>query len=147
MARANRLRGWATALAVSLTLSVAGCGAGKHPVRGTVTLENDTPLTRGLVIFERVDGGPPVTARGDIQADGRYELSTERAGDGVPPGRYKVAINPLDTSDVPDELKALPFDVKYLNLSTSGLECEVKSGVNEYPIKLSRPTEARRQRR
>jgi hypothetical protein len=147
MAQTNRLRGWATALAVSLTLSVAGCGSGKHPVRGSVTLENGAPLTRGLVIFERVDGGPPVTARGDIQADGRYELSTEKTGDGVPPGRYKVSINPLDTSDAPDELKALPFDARYLNLNTSGLECEVKSGVNEYPIKLSRPSEARRQRR
>jgi hypothetical protein len=50
-----------------------------------------------------------------------------------------VAINPLDTSDVPDEKKALPFDVKYLNHNKSGLGCEVKSGVNEYPIKLSRP--------
>jgi hypothetical protein len=145
--RTNRSRWWATALAVGLTLSFGGCGSGKYPVRGTVTLEDGSPLTRGLVIFERVDGGPPVTARGNVQADGRYELSTERPGDGAPPGRYKVAINPLDTSDVPDEHKALPFDVKYLNLSTSGLECEVQAGVNEYRIKLSRPAGKRGQRR
>jgi hypothetical protein len=117
-----------------------------YPVRGTVTLEDGTPLTRGLVIFERVDGGPPVTARGNIQEDGRYELSTERPGDGAPPGLYKVAINPLDTSDVPDEQKALPFDVKYLNLSKSGLQCEVKPGENDCPIKLS-PPEGRGKRR
>jgi hypothetical protein len=110
-----------------------------YPVQGTVTLENGTPLTRGLVIFERVEGGAPLTARGYIQEDGRYQLSTEKTGDGVPPGRYKVAINPLDTSDVPDEKKVLPFDIKYLNLKTSELECEVKSEPNEYPIKLSGP--------
>jgi len=109
-----------------------------YPVRGTVTLADGTPLSRGLVIFERVDGGPPLTARGNLQADGRYELSTERPGDGAPPGRYKVAINPLDTSDVPDEQKKLPFDVKYLSLKTSGLEFEVKPGANEYLIKLDR---------
>jgi hypothetical protein len=138
MAHTNRPRWWVAALAVGLTLSVSGCGPGMHPVRGTVSLENGTPLTRGLVIFERVDGGPPLTARGNIQPDGRYELSTERPGDGAPAGRYKVAINPLDTSDVPDEQKKLPFDLKYLNLKTSGLEFEVKPGVNEYLIKLDK---------
>jgi hypothetical protein len=115
-----------------------------YPVRGTVTLEDGTPLTRGLVIFERVDGGRPLTARGDIQAGGRYELCTERPGDGAPPGRYKVSINPLDTSDVPDEQKKLPFDVKYLSLKTSGLEYEVKPGVNEYAIKLSKDPRTKR---
>src|ERR1041384_6176679 len=113
MAQTSRPRWWVAALAVCLTLSLAGCGSKKYPVRGTVTLEDGTPLTRGLVIFERVEGGPPLTARGNVLPDGRYELSTEKPGDGVPPGRYKVAINPLDTSDVPDEQKALPFDIKY----------------------------------
>jgi hypothetical protein len=110
-----------------------------HPVRGAVTLEDGTPVTRGLVIFERVDGGPPLTARGDIQPDGRYELSTEAPGDGVAAGRYRVSINPLDTSDVPDEQKTLPFDVKYLSQKTSGLEFEVKPGATDYPIRLAPP--------
>jgi len=139
MARTDRP--WlAAALAAGLALSVVGCGSGKYPVRGTVTLENGTTLTKGLVIFERFDGGPPLTARGNIQADGRYELSTERPGDGAPVGRYKVVINPLDTSDVPDEQKVLPFDGKYLNLATSGLEYEVKAEANEHPIKLAAPS-------
>jgi hypothetical protein len=115
-----------------------------HPVRGTVTLEDGTPLAKGLVIFERFDGGPALTARGDIGPDGRYELSTEKTGDGVPPGKYRVSINPLDTSDTPDEQKVLPFDVKYLNLKTSGLEYEVKAGVNEFPIRLAPPAKGAR---
>jgi hypothetical protein len=147
MARFNRPRCWATALALCLVLGVGGCGSGKYPVRGTVTLEDGTPLTRGLVIFERVGEGRPMTARGNIQADGRYELSTDKPGDGAPPGLYKVVINPLDTSDVPDEKKILPFDLKYLNLRSSGLECEVKPGVNEYPIKLLRGAQSRKQRK
>lgn len=119
--------------------SIVGCAGGKHPVRGTVTLESGTPLTKGLVVFERVEGGAAITARGDIQSDGRYELSTDKPGDGVPPGKYKVLINPLDLSDIPDEQKQLPFDVKYMKFETSGLECEVKAGGTDYPIRLTAP--------
>ena len=122
-----------------LLIASAGCGPGKYPVRGVVTLDDGTPLTKGLVVFERVDGGPPLTARGNVGADGHYELSTDKPGDGVPLGKYKVLVNPLDLSDVPDEEKKLPFDLKYLKFETSGLECEVKAGANDYPIKLSRP--------
>jgi hypothetical protein len=119
-------------------LALAGC-AGKYPVRGTVTLADGSPLPKGLVVFERVDGGPPLTARGNVGPDGRYELSTDRPGDGVPPGRYKVLVNPLDPSDLPDEQKKLPFDVKYLAFRTSGLECEVPVGPEGFPVRLERP--------
>ena len=127
-----------------LLIALAGCSSGKHPVRGVVTLDDGSPLTKGLVVFERVEGGPPISARGDIGPNGRYELSTDKPGDGVPVGKYKVLINPLDSSDVPDEQKKLPFDMKYMKFETSGLECEVKAGGTDYPIKLSRPDAKRR---
>lgn len=133
------LRLMAPRVIVCFTIGIVGCGPKMHPARGTVTLEDGTPLNKGLVIFERVEGGPPLTARGNIQSDGRYELSTEKPGDGVPPGRYTVAINPLDNSDAPDEQKKLPFDIKYLNHKTSGLEYVVQAGPNDYPIRLLRP--------
>ena len=119
--------------------SALGCGAGKHPVRGTVALDDGTPVTKGLVVFERFDGGPPVSARGEISSNGSFELSTDRPGDGVPAGKYRVLINSMDLSDIPDEQKRLPYDIKYLKFESSGLEFEVKAGITEYPIKLSRP--------
>jgi hypothetical protein len=122
-----------------MLLALVGCGGGKQPVRGNVTLDDGSPLTKGMVVFERTDGGPPITARGEIQSDGRYELSTDKPSDGVPPGKYRVLINSLDLSDVPDEKKNLPFDIKYLKFETSGLAYEVKSGANDYAIKLDRP--------
>ena len=61
----------------------------------------------------------------------------------MPPGKYRVRINSMDLSEVPDEKKKLPYDVKYLNSESSGLEYEVKSGANEYPIKLARPRKGR----
>jgi hypothetical protein len=122
-----------------LVAALAGCGGGMYPVRGTVTYDDGTPVTKGLVVFERVSGGPAVTARGQIQPDGRYELSTDKPGDGVPVGKYRVLLNPLDLSDVPDEQRVLPFDIKYLKFETSGLEFEVKSGSNDFPIAVTRP--------
>ncbi len=129
---------------VVFALGLTGCGSRLYPVRGTVTLDDGTPLTKGLVVFERVDGGPAVTARGEVRPDGTYELSTSKPGDGVPAGRYKALVNPLELSDVPDEQKKLPFDVKYTKLATSGLEFEVKPGDNQFDIKLDRPHRGRR---
>src|SRR5262249_40025801 len=122
-----------------LVFGTAGCGTRLYPVRGTVTLEDGTPLTQGMVIFESNQKGAAVMARGEVKPDGSYQLSTYKPGDGVPPGKYRVRINPMDLSEVPDEKKNLPFDIKYTTLATSGLEYEVKPGPNEFLIKLDRP--------
>jgi hypothetical protein len=137
-------RGVGPAVALLLLLGAAGCEAGGklYPVGGNVTLDDGKPLTKGVVIFERTEGGPPVTARGEIKPDGSYQLSTYRPGDGVPPGKYRVLINPLDLSEVPDEEKQLPFDAKYLKFETSGLEYEVRPGSNNgFSFRLGRPKE------
>src|SRR5262245_36321904 len=119
------------AAALVLLVGAAGCGSRLYPVHGTVTLEDGTPLTRGMVIFEGNHEGVAVMARGEVQRDGSYQLSTHKPGDGVPAGKYRVHINPMDLSEVPDEKKNLPFDIKYLRFETSGLEYEVKAGPNE----------------
>jgi hypothetical protein len=121
-----------------LALFVAGCGRGMSPVHGIVTLDDGTPLTKGLVVFEGQADGKAVMARGEIKPDGTYQLGTVKAGDGAWPGKYRVLINPMDLSDLPDEQKHIPFDYKYMKYETSGLEFEVKPGSNEFPIKLDR---------
>ncbi len=132
---------WAVLAAV---FGAAGCGERLHPVHGKVTLEDGKPLTRGMVVCERREGGATVTARGEIKPDGTYQLGTDRPGGGAPPGRYRTLINPMDFTDVPDEQKNLPYDLKYLRFETSGLEFEVKSGSNEFPIRLERSNKGRR---
>ena len=126
------------ALAASLLLfAVAGCGSRLAQVKGTITLADGRPMTRGMVIFEKGEGEAAVMARGAIAPDGTYEMSTYKPGDGVPPGKYRVQINPIDLSDTPDEQKNLPFDAKYTKFDTSGLMYEVKPGPNLFDIKLS----------
>jgi hypothetical protein len=128
-------------IAALLLLSAGGCGERLYPVSGKVTLDDGKPLAKGLVIFEGLEGEKKVTARGDIQADGTYRLSTRRPGDGVPPGKYQVLISPRVDVDNPEPV---PFDNRYTDFKTSGLTYEVTSGSNEYPIQLSRAGKGRR---
>jgi hypothetical protein len=124
------------AVAVLCLAGAAGCGSGPHPVRGTVTLEDGTPVTGGMVTFETKDVEKPVTARGEIQPDGTYNLGTYKPGDGAPPGVYRVIVTPRAQS--PDLLPVkAPYDNRYTAFDSSGLEFEVKSGANEFPIRLA----------
>lgn len=111
-------------------------------MQGTVTLEDGKALTKGMVVFESADGTQ--MARGMVQSDGSYQLSTGKPGDGVKPGRYRVLVSALDMADVPDELKKLPFDIKYTRYRTSGLEFDVKAATNDIPIKLTRPQQRKK---
>jgi hypothetical protein len=124
------------AAALLLLLGAVGCGARPYPVRGTVTLEDGTPVTSGMVSFETKDVEKPITARGEIKPDGSYELGTYKPGDGALPGVYRVTVTPLaQNPDLPVPKPA--YDARYTSFDTSGLEFEVKAAANEYPIKLA----------
>ena len=68
----------------------AGCNGGPKmtPVTGKV-MYNGNPLEFGVVMFQPSSGQP---ARGDIQPDGTFTLSTYRLNDGVVLGKHKVRI-------------------------------------------------------
>jgi hypothetical protein len=128
------------AIAVSLLLlSTAGCGKRQYPVRGKVTFEDGSPLTKGMVVFESMEGGEAITARGDVQTDGSFQLSTHKPGDGVPAGKYRVLVAPRLNIDSPTPERDRPFDTRYSDFKTSGLEFEVQPGPNEYPIRVTKP--------
>jgi hypothetical protein len=119
-------------------LAAAGCGPRLYPVRGTVTYPDGQPVTEGLVVFESDGAAKPVTARGDIQADGRYQLGTFRPGDGVPPGKYRVLVAPKSDPNAVDRApKPPPFDPRYASFQTSGLAVEVAGGRADYPIQVA----------
>jgi hypothetical protein len=130
------------AVAFLLAFCAFGCGKGHKPVRGIVIFEDGQPLTKGIVVFESMQSNRPITARGEIQPDGSYQLGTDRPEDGVPSGKYRVLITPIVEN--PDAPEPLAFDKRYTGFQSSGLEFEVKSGTNEYPIKLARAGKPRR---
>jgi hypothetical protein len=65
-------------------------------------------------------------------------MSTIKTGDGVPPGKYKVQVNPPPMVNA-EAAFVSPFNAKYSNFATSGLEFEVKRGQkNEFPIQVTK---------
>ena len=67
---------------------LSGCSDAVQ-LRGTVTFEDGSPVGIGTVCF---DSGSSI-ARGDLQSDGTYRLSTVNPCDGMPPGSFKKVRN------------------------------------------------------
>src|SRR5439155_6667441 len=115
---------WPAGALVCLVLFAAsGCGgATLVPVSGTVTYKDGKPVTAGLVIFEPVS--QKISARGEIQADGSFQLGTHRDNDGALEGEYKVLVAP---PPLPEEGKRRrsPIHRKYQNLESTPLRFTV----------------------
>jgi hypothetical protein len=154
----SRLQYWfgqrGRALALSLlALWVTGCG-GEAVVEGTVTFNNE-PLRGGDVVFVPVEGG----GGGPFKinpADGTYRATK------LPVGKWKVGVVPIKslTPNVPPGMNfgppkdraplgrdkgapggdslAKPTTIpgRYHDPDNSGLEVEVKSGLNPFDISL-----------
>jgi hypothetical protein len=116
-------------------LSLAGCGGPRlYPVHGKVTWENGTEareLAGGMVICESADG--QVGARGDIEQDGSFQLSTYKPADGVLPGKYRVAVVEYSPKEPPPP----PIiDRTFSRVEASGLEINVERTKNDVTLKV-----------
>jgi len=137
------LRRSAAVVAVVGLLGLAGCGAPSlYPVRGKIIWEDGTEareLAGGLVICESATG---VGARGDIEKDGSFELSTYKPGDGVLLGKHRVAVVEYSSREPPPPPK---IDQTFSSLEKSGLEINVERKTNEVTLKVRRAPSRKRQ--
>jgi len=133
-------------LLIVLGGALAGCGGPERlptaPVEGRV-LYNGEPLAFGSVVFIP-EAGPP--AKGKIQPDGTFRLSTYGDGDGAILGTNRVEITCSSTQDPnappPDPSEEMPvgqslIPQKYTDCQTSGFAKEVKEGTNSFEFKLT----------
>jgi hypothetical protein len=100
----------ASVVALLAPLFAWGCGGDPTPeaanplkqVKGKVKLEAPGASLTNLRIAFLQDGPGARTARGDVKADGTFELMTAQPGDGVAEGKYTplTATIAPDTSDV-----------------------------------------------
>jgi hypothetical protein len=130
------------------TMSVAllaGCNSGRCTVTGTVTYEDGSPVDSGNVIGEATVDGKLVGVQGTIK-NGTFTWGGAKEGDGALPGQYKVIVVPPSLSEYQvGQGMTLAIDGKYAKYETSGLSFEVKPGKNEFPIKVSKPKNSRRE--
>ena len=124
----------ALALTAILLVPYWGCGAGGTatpallPVKGKVTYKG-RPLTNGMVRFEPEGYGR--MARGKLQSDGTFVLTTLKDGDGVVAGHHRVSITGFEKSLAND-----PALKKYTSPNTSRLTVEVDQEHIEFPLDL-----------
>lgn len=120
-----------------------GCGPGApafHPVSGTVKLAGGQPAGRCTVEFaSQAEATKGLNARGEVQADGTYKLTTTWNGKEMPgavAGLHKVVVVPPPASSSGGPPPP-PVPPRYAEYSKSGLTFEVKPGQeNRFPIAL-----------
>jgi hypothetical protein len=104
------------------------------PVTGTVKNANGSPIESEsrMVVFHPISGGKP--ASGTAEKDGSFTLMTKKPGDGVAPGKYKVAL--LFMKNYPTGKIAVPQ--KYGDPSTTPLEATVDAGHTHFDFKVEK---------
>lgn len=126
----------------ALAALLAGCGPPekvwpkRYPVSGRVTVDGK-PAVRAVISFHPLaphSDGLSYAASTFTGDDGEYKLTTVEAGDGAPPGEYKVTIvanyvvkNGEDVT-VPDLLHG-----KYKDAKTTPLQATVQEAENVIP--------------
>lgn len=112
---------------------VAGCqSSDRVKVNGRVVRHDGTPLKQATVIARSDETGK--WARGTTDPNGYYELGMSTAGDGIPPGVYRVTIMEAEG----DSSRSRPtVPAKYVNPTSSKLELTVAKGKKvTFDIKL-----------
>ena len=136
-----------TVLLLAAFITAVGCNRGPFPTyeaEGRVTFSDGTALERGWVEFESIEHQPPLTARGEIQSDGTFFLTTFKQGDGAIEGRHRaVVVVPLPegVGDDPRQLE-LSVDPRFGQFDTAGLEFVVGRNADEnvFRIRVEPPT-------
>ena len=110
-------------------------------VSGTVTY-NGQPLTTGNVVFVPVAAEEGRSARGEIDAEGRFQLTTLKTGDGALPGQYKVTVFRYHPGSGSSEGMIAPavgppaIPARYLDAKTTDLTATIGDSATEVNLEL-----------
>ena len=135
--------GVAAALLCIASLVTSGCGsrypAETYSVKGRVVFPDGKPLEGGNIEFAPQDGAVKTSARGTIDADGRFTLTTFEEGDGAIPGKHRVLILPARRREDRSGRTSINLDGRYQSFESSGLEFTVTDdpSQNDFEIKVT----------
>lgn len=129
----------------------SGCGSKPEfetaPATGQVTLDGK-PVVAGSVVFTPPQGWP---ARGELDAEGRFSLSTYEPGDGAIVGPHEIVVISQTGPDPSEHFERAPsaptkwlIPERYGSRKSSGLAFQVEPGeANDISLELF--TDPRRQ--
>jgi hypothetical protein len=125
---------------------VAGCAYGPalHPATGIVSLPDGNPAPGCVVeLSSESPDTKGMNARGVVQPDGTFTLSTrvgsdEKPGAVVGPHKAVVVAPALGGSGMPAAVNVSLVPERYGDYGTSKLTFEVKPGANTFAIKLEK---------
>lgn len=123
-------------------LAVLGSGCSQSPemarVTGTVQFDDGQPVGGGTIEFETVGRKIPVTATGEIGADGRFTLGTYGPNDGVLPGQHRaVVVADFGIGTEEERPKLVPkskVHKKHRSFETSNLQFDIGSGEHDLTV-------------
>ena len=110
--------------------TLAGCkasGLAAYPASGRVVFSDKSPLTSGNIEFAPVEGEIRTSARGMIEEDGSFRLSTFGEADGALAGRHRVLIIPGRQRGERPGTQRRTLHGKYQSFDTSGLEATIST--------------------
>lgn len=125
---------------LSLNL-ITGCGPrnpATYPVQGRVEFEDGSVVEIGSVEFRSMTGNERMTARGKIEKDGSFTLSTFEPGDGALAGDHQVIVQQMVIAEgMAHHQHGRRVPGKYSDYGKSGLNAQVKEqATNPIVIKL-----------
>jgi hypothetical protein len=128
-------------LVASLFLLGAGCSGEKpvYPVAGKVLFEG-RPAVGAVVKFYSAEAADPkfLAPQAVVGDDGTFRLTTYKAEDGAPAGKYAVSVFWAKPSKSGDDYDKLLIPARYLNAATSGLTAVVEEKATELrPFQLA----------
>jgi hypothetical protein len=135
---------------LAIVVGVAGCGNSKdatYPVQGRIMFTDGQPMTGGSISFRAIDRRPPISARGMIQPDGSFTLSTFSDRDGAVAGRHQIVVSTLPSREPREGFESPIYpriDEKFSRFETSGLEVTVSSDAsqNRFTLEVTAPPKA-----
>ncbi len=126
-----------------LLLAAAGCSSGApptYPVSGVVRFPDGTPVKTGFV--ELYSSQQEVNARGEIQRDGSFELTTFQPNDGAVEGEHQVIVGQFLAAEWLPEIEHQhgdPVAPRFADYRTSELSATVRSdGPNKLELIVDR---------
>jgi hypothetical protein len=138
----GQARGVLVAVAAGcLVAALTGCGRSTYSVNGQVVWKHDRSAAKELKGYEiTLEGkdaeGKPVSGRGTVDEEGKFQIGTYGINDGATLGDHRVAITPpILASGSTARSKILP---KYADFAKSALTITVKSGTNEPVLEVER---------